>query len=305
MLSVTRFPGRRILAAAGLTSAVLLAVAACGGGSSTPAGMGGTSTGMQHTAPAGPSAMASMPGMSGMASGDGLSAEASGVTFAPTATALPANQPSAFRFQIRDASGMPVTAFQPDQTKLMHLYLIRSDLTGFQHVHPTMAPDGTWTANLAGMPPGSYRTYTSFITQVAGKDTPLVLSQPVNVAGTANTTALPPASMTTTVDGYTLTISGDKPMAGMTHVLSVTIVKDGRPVTDLQPYLDTYAHLTAFHAGDLAFAHLHPQGTVNGDHGGPTLTFEAELPKPGSWRLFLQFQTAGTLHTAAITLAVG
>ncbi|HZE01023.1 MAG TPA: hypothetical protein VE155_04575 [Pseudonocardiaceae bacterium] len=30
------------------------------------------------------------------------------------------------------------------------------------------------------------------------------------------------------------------------------------PVTDLQPYLDTYAHLTAFHGGDLAFADLHP-----------------------------------------------
>ena len=26
------------------------------------------------------------------------------------------------------------------------------------------------------------------------------------------------------------------------------------------PYLDTYAHLTAFHEGDLAFAHLHPHG---------------------------------------------
>jgi hypothetical protein len=29
------------------------------------------------------------------------------------------------------------------------------------------------------------------------------------------------------------------------------------------------------------------------------------LPKTGNWRLLPQFQTAGTLHTAAITLTVG
>jgi hypothetical protein len=44
------------------------------------------------------------------------------------------------------------------------------------------------------------------------------------------------------------------------------------PVTDLQPYPDTYAHVIASHAGRFPFAHLHPSGTVNGDHGGPRLT---------------------------------
>ncbi|WP_329138291.1 hypothetical protein OG552_30255 [Streptomyces sp. NBC_01476] len=42
-----------------------------------------------------------------------------------------------------------------------------------------------------------------------------------------------------------------------------------------------------------------------GDHGGPDLSFHAELPKPGNWRLFLQFQTAGTLHAAVLTVNVG
>ena len=44
---------------------------------------------------------------------------------------------------------------------------------------------------------------------------------------------------------------------------------------------------------------------MNGDHGGPDLSFEAMLPKSGNWRLFLQFQTAGAVHTAAVTLPVG
>lgn len=37
----------------------------------------------------------------------------------------------------------------------MRFYLVRSDLTGYQHVHPTMAAGGVWTA------PGSYHVYAS------------------------------------------------------------------------------------------------------------------------------------------------
>jgi hypothetical protein len=244
--------------------------------------------------------------MADMPTGDGLTADASGFRFAAATIALPAGQPTSFQFRILGADGKPVTAFEPDQTKLMHFYLIRSDLTGFQHIHATMTTGGTWTAPLAPTQPGTYRAYASFISKDAsGKKVALVLSQLVTVPGTATVMPLPPASQTSEVDGYTVTLSGGPIIAGAEHPLTATVSKDGQPVTDLQPYLDTYAHLTAFHDNDLAFAHLHPHGTANGDHGGPTLSFEALLPKSGNWRLFLQFQTAGVLHTAAVTLPVG
>lgn len=250
-----------------------------------------------------PSPSGSMAGMPGM-SGNGLATSASGFTFALQSMTLPAGKADALRFQIKGADGKPVTAFEPDQTKLMHFYLVRSDLTGYQHVHPTMAADGTWSAQLSALQPGSYRAYASFITKDStDKPVPLVLSDKITVPGAASTVALPAPSKTATVDGYTLTLAGE-PMAGMEHTLTVTVSKNGKPVTDLQPYLDTYAHLTAFHQGDLAFAHLHPEGTANGDHGGPTLTFHAQFAQSGTYRLFLQFQTGGTLHTAAFTLAV-
>jgi hypothetical protein len=311
MLSTCRQPGRlgrpgRLALAASLTCAALLTAAACGSSANSDQATPGGSTAGMHPAATASAAMNPMgSGMADMASGDGLTATASGLTFAPAATTLPARQPASFRFQIRNADGAPVTSFEPDQTKLMHFYLIRSDLTGFQHVHPTMAGDGTWTASLAAAPAGSYRAYASFITRISGRDTALVLSQPVTVPGTAATVPLPAPSTVTTVDGYTLTVAPDTMlMAGMTHLLAITVSQNGAPVSDLQPYLDTYAHLTAFHAGDLAFTHLHPTGTVNGDRGGPTLSFEAMPPHAGRWRLFLQFQTAGVLHTAALTLNV-
>lgn len=227
-----------------------------------------------------------------MATGDGLAASSDGFRFVVQKTDL-----RSVVFQIVGSGGKPVTDFAVDQTKKMHFYLVRSDLTGFQHVHPVMAADGTWTAPLTAPQPGSYRAYASFTS--AGKA--LVLSQPISVPGKASLVPLPAASATTTVDGYTLTVGGASLMSGE---LTISVAQNGKPVMDLQPYLNTYAHLTAFHAGDQAFAHLHPEGTVSGDRGGPKLTFHAMLPKPGDWRLFVQFQTAGKLHTAAVTLRV-
>jgi hypothetical protein len=68
------------------------------------------------------------------------------------------------------------------------------------------------------------------------------------------------------------------------------------------PQLVTSGILDDDGVGDLAFAHLHPSGTVNGDHGGPSLTVNADLPESGAYRIFIQSQTEGELHTAAVTV---
>jgi len=245
-----------------------------------------------------------MSGMPPMSTGDGLAAEYNGYKLTSGTAMLPAGKMTEYRFTITGPNGKPVTDFAIEQTMRLHFYAIRSDLTGFQHVHPTLASDGTWTATLGALRPGDWRLFASFVPNVGpAKGQDIVLSRTVTVPGRASATALPAPSPSTTVEGYVVTVKGH-PTAGTASPLTVTITRDGKPVTNLQPYLDTYAHLTAFHAGDLAFAHLHPETTVHGDHGGPTLPFHAELPRSGNWRLFLQFRTGGILHTAAITMHV-
>ncbi|HEX5291825.1 MAG TPA: hypothetical protein VFX25_23395 [Streptosporangiaceae bacterium] len=259
--------------------------------------------------PAAPSAsaapsMGGMPGMNTTAAGNGLADSSGGYRLTSRATTLPAGRPAAYRFAIIGPGGKPVTDFEPDQARRLHFYAIRSDLTGFQHLHPVMAQDGTWTASLASLTPGSWRLFTAFVPAAGpGAGTALVLSRTATVPGPAAKTALPAPAATTTADGYTVTVTG-QPAAGRQDPLAVTVTRDGKPVTDLEPYLDTYAHLTAFHDGDEAFAHLHPDGDVSGDRGGPSLPFHADFAQSGNWRLFLQFQTAGRLHTAALTLHV-
>ncbi len=284
---------RSALAATGM--AVALTLAACGS----------TSPGMNHGGTADPSSSAS--GMHGMSNaGNGLAAEQDGYRLDAQDTTLPAGKAARFRFTIVGPDGKAVTNFAEDKTKRLHFFAIRSDLTGYQHVHPAMDSSGAWTANLGALAPGSWRMYASFIPETGpGKGEDFVLSSAVTVPGVVANTALPAPSRTAETDGYTVTVDGESELtAGIATPLTITITQDGKPVTDLQPYLGAYAHLTAFHEGDAAFVHLHPLTEADGANGGPTLPFSAVLPQPGNWRLFLQFQVGGKLHTAALTLHV-
>ncbi|WP_406200980.1 hypothetical protein OH807_20705 [Kitasatospora sp. NBC_01560] len=319
----------RALARAAGAAVLSVALAACGSaasggmsgmdhGASPAAGSAGTTAaggGHQgHRMPGADAATAdattstSAPGVPAGAATGAPGAERNGYRLSSEVTTLAAGAPAEYRFAITGPDGRPVTAFRTDQTKRMHFYAVRSDLTGFQHLHPEMAADGTWTAPLAAPTAGTWRVYASFVPDSgAGRGTGLVLSRTVDVPGEGASAAaeLPAASGTATVDGYTVAVEGT-PVAGRAGELKVTVSKDGRPVTDLQPYLETFAHLTAFHAGDQAFAHLHPEAAAEaGSTGGPTLAFHAELPASGDWRLFLQFLTGGQLHTVGLTLRAG
>lgn len=273
---------RRVLAAVGTAAAFMLTLAACGSsGDSSMSGMDHSTTKSSSSASATPSAT-NMPGMDHMADGNGLADAKDGYRLTSQDTTLPADKQAAYRFTITGRHGKPVSDFAADQTKRMHFYAIRSDLTGFQHIHPAMAADGTWTADLSALAPGSWRMFTSFTPDSgSGKGKALVLSRTLSVAGAEEKTPLPVAASSAEVDGYTVTLKG-QPMAGMAHPLTVTVTKDGKPVTDLEPYLNTYAHLTAFHEGDTAFAHLHPRTKVGVAMGARTCPSTLNCPPRGT-----------------------
>ena len=93
-------------------------------------------------------------------------------------------------------------------------------------------------------------------------------------------------------------------MPGRASPVTLTVSKDGQPVTDLQPYLAAYGHLVALREGDLAYLHVHPDGAP-GDGvtpAGPQIEFVAEVPSAGSYRLFLDFQHDGVVRTAEFTV---
>lgn len=234
----------------------------------------------------------------------GLQVAQDGYRLEPVTERLSTAQPSAFAFRVVGPDGAPVTRYTPTHDKDLHLIVVRRDLSGFQHVHPTMAEDGTWAIPLTVAGAGQYRVFADFLP--TGRDTALTLGVDVPAAGTYQPAALPASAPTTTVDGYTVTLAGDL-VPGTASKLTLSVSKEGRPVTDLQPYLAAYGHLVALRDGDLAYLHVHPDGAPGDGRTapGPDITFYAQVPSAGTYRLFLDFQHGGTVRTAEFTAVAG
>ncbi|MFF2952981.1 hypothetical protein ACFVVU_16740 [Kitasatospora sp. NPDC057965] len=235
----------------------------------------------------------------------GLQVSERGYTLALENPFVTAGAPTELRFRILGADGRPVTDYRPAHEKELHLIVAPRDLATFQHLHPVRAADGTWSAPVALPAAGEYRVFADFTPADAAEG--LTLGADLHAAGELRPAPLPATGRTVTVDGYTVTLDGEL-APGRAGQLTLNVGRDGRPVTDLQPYLGAAGHLVALRAGDLAYLHVHPDGHLPegaATAGGPAITFTTTAPSGGEYRLFLDFQHQGTVHTAAFTLPVG
>jgi hypothetical protein len=207
------------------------------------------------------------------------------------ARASASRQDYAFRIE-RGAD--TVTDFQVEHTKRMHLIVVRSDLTGFQHLHPRMADDGTWRGPIRLRKGGEYRMFADF--KHAGKRR--TLPADVEVEGRFRPVKLPPPSPYARTDtGLDVGLYIHGPGARAPVHMQIEVAEQGRPVTaELQPYLGAMGHLVAIREDDLKYVHTHPDGTTPG--------FHVRYPSAGNYRVFVQFRHRDRVHTAAFTVAV-
>jgi len=250
---------------------------------------------MNGEAMQGEKSMTAMQGMAPLAPGaDGTRTSADGLALELDAATPVAGQAETWTLRVLDAEGMPVTHFERDQTKLMHLIVVRD---GYQHLHPALKPNGDFVVPVTLAQPGRYRVIADFTT--GGKRYPLGVD--ITVPGKVKRVPMPSPSSTSSVDGFSVTSAHGALKAGREEQLTFSVARSSRPVTDLQPYLGTYGHLVALRKPDLAYSHIHP---VADDRRAGTITFDAEFPAAGTYRLFLQFRAEGAVHTASFTVDV-
>ncbi|MFL1428166.1 MULTISPECIES: hypothetical protein [unclassified Nocardiopsis] len=231
----------------------------------------------------------------------GLQISQDGYTLDPVRTPGRAGEEETLAFRVLGPDGEPVTAFEESHDERMHLIVVGRDMSGYRHVHPEMARDGTWSIPLELDTPGPYRMFADFVPRESGDG--LTLGADLTVSGDHEARALPAPARTAEVDGYTVTLDGDL-VPGRTNAVTLTVTRDGEEVTDLEPYLGAYGHLVALRAGDLAYLHVHPEGEP-GDgvtEAGPEITFGAQVPSTGDYRLFLDFKHNGEVRTAEFTM---
>lgn len=229
----------------------------------------------------------------------GLLVSQNGYTFSLAQRQAKAGLDVPVTFTIDRPDGRPVTSYDVEHEKRLHLIAVRRDFTGFQHVHPRLDTDGRWTIDL-DLTSGQWRLFADF--KATGAD-PLTLGTDLSVPGEAKPAPAAVETRAAEVDGYTVTLDG-KLTPGSDAKVRVSVSRDGKPVTDLQPYLGAYGHLVALREGDLAYLHVHPDGTP-GDgktKPGPDIDFYAAVPSTGSYHLYLNFRHDGVVRTARFTV---
>lgn len=212
-------------------------------------------------------------------------------------------------------TGTIMRTFEEVHEKKFHLFVISQDMTHFQHIHPELAADGSWTIEVTIPTAGYYRVLADFLP--AG-GSPQFLGRPLVTAGfeedlLAQAPELTPdTSEPKTVDGITATVSLDpeKLLAGQYGHITyrLTDAATGEPVTNLQPYLGAFGHTLVLSEDMLDVVHSHPSPGPGNDitqgAGGPQVTFEGYLPRPGLYRAWTQFLRNGRLSTFSYSFRV-
>jgi len=224
----------------------------------------------------------------------GLLATEAGYTLVPGGTTLTGAPGEVLTFRIVGRDGAPLIRYVTQHERDLHFVLVSRNLLVYDHLHPTLGPEGAWSVALPALPPAQYHGYANFVP--AGAHATVTLGVELLVPGVFTAIPLPETGPVVEVDGYTVRLES----AG--SVLTFVVEQDGRPVGDLDPYLGATGHLVAVRASDLRYSHAHPVGGA--DNRGPKVPFHLELATPGDYRLFLDFSHHAVVHTAAFTFHV-
>ena len=194
------------------------------------------------------------------------------------------------RDRARCASASSTPAARPCATstsstrKRMHLIVVRRDLTGFQHLHPTLARRRHLVGAACALADGRLLPRVRrLLARRRGHD---ARRRPARRRRRRRCAPLPAPRPTAAATAATRSASTPAPRAPARRPSCASrSPATARPV-DTEPYLGAGGHLVALREGDLAFLHVHP--TSDGRVG-----FAATFPTAGRYRLFLQFKHDG------------
>ena len=213
------------------------------------------------------------------------------------------------------SAGNEITAFQVVHEKQFHLFVISQDMEHFQHIHPELQPDGTWTITVTVPKPGYYRVLSDFLPTGGA---PQFLGYTLVTAdfdGDLRAQAArltPDAALRKTVTGLTADVELDpsRLIAGQYGHLKFSLhdAETGNPVTDLQPYLGAFGHALLLSEDMQDYVHSHPtegpEADISKGLGGPRVTFEGYMPHAGKFRAWVQFQRNDRVITMPFTFSV-
>jgi len=219
-----------------------------------------------------------------------------------------------------------------DHGHLMHLFLLQwPDMDRIYHLHPTQAATGYFEIELPSVPKGNYRVYGDIVhengfaeTAVGDVALPDVAGKPLSGDDAGGVTTPANADSFPLDGGYRMVWNHDKTKpisAKELNLYSFSITgRDGKTVSDLEPYMGMGGHAEFIKKDGSVFAHIHPSGSVSmasvavaspaemmamhQSNIGSAVSFPYGVPTPGNYRIFVQLKRAGRVETAAFDLSV-
>ncbi|HKV94089.1 MAG TPA: hypothetical protein VJW20_16185 [Candidatus Angelobacter sp.] len=256
------------------------------------------------------------------------------------------NESEPTRFRSEQPDRIRLDDLIPDHGHIMHLFVVRMpDMKAFWHLHPDQVQTGDFAVNLPIMPEGQYKLYADIVhhtgfpeTHVATINLPALAGETMTGDNAGSAELVPTDKVAQLSDGYRMVWERDVPTGpnGERRVLPKLKAnqpywfrfrvedKDGKPATDLEPYMGMAGHAVFISTDGSVFAHVHPAGSVSMaavnlaegessnigmekmagmDHSssGAEVSFPYGFPKPGEYRIFVQVKRAGKVETAEFT----
>jgi hypothetical protein len=213
-----------------------------------------------------------------------------------------AGKPTTLKLMIHGAGGAVVKDFAVVHEQKVHLIVVRDGLDQFAHLHPAVDATGNLTVSYTFPTGGTYRLYADH--QPAGGRQATARGE-VKVAGDAPPAPAPTPDVPGKVAGDGL--RAEVTVAGATVGGEATIGfdladKEGRAVTDLQPYMGAMGHLVVLSRDGKQYVHAHPaEGKADKSN---RVVFMAHFMKAGLYKGWGQFRRSGKVEVVPFVIEV-
>jgi len=237
---------------------------------------------------------------------------------------ITAGSQATITFSIRDDNNKPVKDLVITHDRLIHVVIISEDLSVFGHIHvedlgpitQEMKENARFPVRYTFPKAGKYNIAVDFAYGGRGYSELLDL----DVGGTPPMGSVQKdLSHEKEFGGYLvkLTISPEHPVAGAETMLRYAIMKDGKPVSDIEPYLSAAMHLAIINEGaGNYFVHAHGDqpgamhhsghaGHMASDTGhsspagktyGPEIAASVVFPVRGTYKIFSEIRHDGKVR---------
>jgi hypothetical protein len=222
------------------------------------------------------------------------------LTLRDKAEKIEAGTPVELSFMPKDESDSHlVVELEETHERKIHVIIVSEDLSYFNHIHAEPEESGAYTVSETFPSGGKYIIYTDYKPESGANQTDKIS---VYVQGTAaKSSHYHEQKLVSTTDGYRVTaINADTFSTGSIEI-PIVVEKNGRALkrVDIDNYLGAVAHIILVSQEGKDYIHIHPESTE-----AYLIVAHANIPKAGIYRMWVQFKTNDSVHTADFTFDI-